>query len=143
MTDETYDNEPVDDSKGSLAKKGAVAGAAGLAALGASGSAAAQDGDEVLVFSSNYFPGADFEIIAELDRTTTDNVLVVDDEEVDEISDPTDWNGYVLRYDMNDSAGVTTFLFTEESLDEGDTGSLGEDTQMFSADLNLLSSDLD
>ncbi|WP_254768119.1 calcium-binding protein [Salinilacihabitans rarus] len=145
MTDETYDNGPSGDSRRSFMKKGALAASAVAFGAGATaGTAAAQDDGDVLAFSYDYFPGADFEVLAVMEQSTTNSVLRVDDEEVDEIDDPSDWDGHVIRYDMGgDTAGVTTFLFSEDGLSEGDSGTLGEDARMFSDDLNLLEVSLD
>uniref|UniRef100_A0A7D5GNQ9 Uncharacterized protein n=1 Tax=Natrinema halophilum TaxID=1699371 RepID=A0A7D5GNQ9_9EURY len=100
----------------------------------------------MLVFSYDYFPGGSFEVISELQQNTVVDMLVVGGETVDEISQPDEWSGYVIRYDMenDEAAGVTTFLFTRsEDLSVDDSESLGEDAQMFSPALNLLAADLD
>ncbi|WP_254768118.1 calcium-binding protein [Salinilacihabitans rarus] len=126
---------------------GAAGGlAAGALATGTAAARTRQDTEgRVLVFSGNYFPSADFEVIGELQVSAAIDILRVDGEEVSEISDPTDWTTYIIRYDMNgeDVAGVTTFLFSEDvDLDEGDTATLSSDSSMYSPDLNLLETEL-
>ncbi len=149
MTDENYETEHGSDgeSRHSLAKKGTLA-ASGLA-LGAAASSTASaqddDDDEALVFAYDYIPDEDFDVLASLDQGTTVSALEVDGEMVDEISQPDDYNGYVIRYDTgNDSAGITTFLFLrDQTLDTDDSEGFESDATMFSPDLNLLSVSLD
>lgn len=149
MTDENHESEHETTGQ-SLMRKGTVATAtAGTAAIGAAATATAQDDDDddALVFAYDYFPGESFEVISTLEQTTTVDVLRVDDETVPEISQPDDWSGYVIRYDRGgdgDSAGITTFLFTRsDDLSEDDSAEIGEDAQIYSTQLNLLSADLD
>ncbi len=147
MTDENYETEHdrSGDSRRSFMKKGALAtGALVLGAGASSSTVSAQDGEQVLVFSYDYLPNQDFEVLASLEQSTTVSALEVDGEMVDEISQPDDYDGYVIRYDMGeDTAGITTFLFSEDAdLSEGDTDTLSADASVFSSDLNLLSASL-
>ncbi|WP_198668094.1 twin-arginine translocation signal domain-containing protein, partial [Saliphagus sp. LR7] len=138
------DEISTDDSRRSFMKKGALA--AGALAIGAGASAsgvAAQEDGNALVFSYDYHPGQSFDVVAQLEQSTTVNVLQVDDETVSEISQPDDYTGHVIRYNLDGSAGITAFLFSQDvSLSSGDSGTLGEDASMFSPELNLLSTDL-
>ncbi|WP_114576310.1 hypothetical protein [Saliphagus sp. LR7] len=105
---------------------------------------ALQEDGNVLVFAYDYHPGQSFEVVAQLEQATTVNCLQDDDETVSEISQPDDYSGYVIRYDIGDGSGITAFLFSrDENLSADDTGSLGEDASMFSPTLNLLSTTLD
>lgn len=128
-------------------KKGALAATA--VALGATatgtGTVGAQQEGQALVFSYDFHPGQDFEVVAPLEASTTVNVLQLDEETVPEISQPDNYNGHVIRYDMGgEGAGVTTFLFSQDvSLSSDDSGSFGEDATMFSSQLNLLSVDIE
>ncbi|SEH17689.1 hypothetical protein SAMN04487967_3340 [Natronorubrum sediminis] len=122
--------------------------ATGALALGTAGfgtaTVGAQESDRVAVFANNYYPGADFSVIAVLETSTTVNILQDDDETVDEISQPDEWGGHIIRYDIGEEAGITTFLFADgQQLSAGDTGTISEDASMLSPDLNLLSTSLD
>ncbi|UHQ96148.1 calcium-binding protein [Natrinema halophilum] len=130
-------------SRRSLATKGALAGSA--VTLGAAGSATAQEDEEVLVYSYSYWPDTNFEVLSRLQQSTTVDLLEVDGEMVDVISQPDNWNGHVIRYDRGtETAGLTTFLFLRDgTFDEGDTETLSEAASMFSSRLNLLSTSLD
>ena len=134
-------------SRRSFMKKSALVAGTLLvgAGAGASSASAQEEGEEVLAFAYNFFPAADFDVIARLEQSTTVDVLQVGDETVPEISQPDEWNGHVVRYDMGmgDTAGITTFLFLRGvSLDAGDSARLADDAQMFSSDLNLLNSSI-
>ncbi|WP_255168061.1 hypothetical protein [Natrononativus amylolyticus] len=104
-----------------------------------------QDDGRGLVFSYDFHPGQDFDVVAQLEASTTVNVLQLEDETVPEISQPDDYTGHVIRYDTDgENAGVTTFLFSQDvSLSSDDSGSFGEDATMFSSQLNLLSVDIE
>ncbi len=148
MTDDVHEFEHgrEGESRRSLAKKGTLAaGGLALGAAASSTAAAQDDDDDALVFAYDYIPGQDFEVLSQLDQGTTVQVLQVDDEEVDEIGSPDEYNGYAIRYDSNDdTAGVTTFVFLrDETLDTGDSETFEGDATMFSSDLNLLSVSLE
>ncbi|QLG47565.1 calcium-binding protein [Natrinema halophilum] len=121
-------------------KKGAAtASAVALGTAATAGTATAQETVAALVFSYDYFPGSDFTVVSPLQQSTTVDVLQVDGETVDEITQPDEYDGHVIRYDDGgENAGVTTFLFTQDGLSSGDSGTMGQDAQMFSSDLNLL-----
>ncbi|RBI64634.1 hypothetical protein DMJ13_00965 [halophilic archaeon] len=127
-------------------KKGALAsGAAALGLAGSSGSAAAQQGrTQVLVFTYDYYPNVTFRVTQGLQASTTVNVLRrPGGGTVPEISQPDDYNGYVINYRLGaqgeQSAGITTLLFTRETLQTDARYRLAGDAQVFSSDLNLLS----
>lgn len=124
--------------------KGALATGALTLGTGAFGTATvgAQE-DQVAVFASDLYPGADFDVLAQLQASTTVDVLQLDDETVPEISQPDEWSGHIIRYDIGQESGITTFLFTRGGgLSSGDSGTLGEDASVLSPDLNLMSSSL-
>ncbi|GAB3664304.1 hypothetical protein GCM10028856_03120 [Halopiger thermotolerans] len=119
--------------------KGALA--TGALTLGTFGTAtvSAQDG-QIAVFARHLYPGANFEVLAQLQSGTTVDILSVDDETVPEISQPDEWTGHVIRYDIGQESGITSFLFTRgTSLSAGDTGTIGEDASVLSSELNLMS----
>lgn len=141
-------NDDSGESRRSVLKKGALASSAlALGASASAGTAAAQD-DQALVFSYDFHPGQSFDVIAKLQQSTTVRVLrTAEEETVSEISQPDDWSGYVIRYDMGtdgDTAGTTTFVFMrEDALSSDDTETFDEDASMFSPELNLLSTSID
>ena len=101
--------------------------------------------DRALVFSYDYYPGTEFDVISQLETGTTVRILqTVDEETVPEISQPDDYTGHVVRYQVGPGAGITSFLFLrDEALSAGDSGTMGEVASMFSPDLNLLQTSWD
>lgn len=126
--------------------KGALATGALTLGTGAFGTATvgAQQ-EQVAVFANNYYPGANFDVIDQLQTGTTVDILQVDDETVSEISQPDEWIGHLIRYEVGAAeSGITTFLFLRgQSLSADDSGTIGEDAAMLSSQLNLLSTSLD
>jgi hypothetical protein len=111
-------------------------GAFGTAAVGAQQAQAA-------VFADSYYPGANFDVVAPLEQGTTVDILQVDDEPVAEISQPDEWAGHIVRYDIGRGAGITTFLFVRgQSLSSGDSGTIGPAASVLSSELNLLETTL-
>lgn len=145
MTDEPRDF--TDDSRRSLAKRGTIA--AGAVALGAgatAGTAGAQEDEEVVVFGNDYLSGVDFDVVSELEAQTVSNVLESGTEGGDGtvFEDPEDWDGYVIRYELDDGSGILGLLFTEElDLSAGDSETMSEDASFRNAALNLVEADLD
>jgi len=138
----------------SFLKAGALASTA--LALGGSGVASATDGvavrqdavaqqaQEGLVFAYDYWPLTPFVVINQLQTSTTVDILNgIDDEGIPEISQPDDFNGYVVNYRMTeDGPGMYTLVFTEGTLQSDGQYQFEEDASMFSTDLNLLESTL-
>lgn len=135
------------ESRRSVLKKGALASGALALGTGAGAGGAAAQGERVLVFSSNFYPGESFDVMARLSQTATVRVLqTVDEDTVPEIDSPDEYSGHAIRYDNGggDAEGVTTFLFTREhDLDEGDSETMDDSASMFSPQLNLLRTSLD
>lgn len=140
MNEET----PTDGSRRSFMKKGALAaGALALGAGASSQSVAAQEDGNALVFAYDFHPGQSFDVVAQMEQSTTVNVLQVDEETVSQISQPDNYTGHIIRYDLEGGAGITAFLFSQDvSLSAGDSGTLGEDASMFSPELNLLTTNI-
>lgn len=127
-----------------MAKSALATGALtlGTATIG-TGVAGAQQ-EQTAIFADNYYPGATFTVVAPLQTSTTVEVLQVGDETVPEISQPDEWGGHIIRYDIGADSGITTFLFIRgQRLNAGDTGTIGEDASVLSSDLNLLNTSLD
>lgn len=96
--------------------------------------------ERVLVFSYDYYPGINFDVVSQLETGTTVSILqTVDEETVPEISQPDEYTGHIIRYDIGGSVGITAFLFSRDvSLDAGDSGTLSDMGSMFSPTLNLM-----
>ncbi|SEW26904.1 hypothetical protein SAMN05216285_3625 [Natrinema salifodinae] len=125
--------------------KGALAAGALTLGTGAFGTATvgAQD-DQVAVFANNFYPQASFDVLAQLETSTTVEILQVDGETVSEISQPDEWAGHIIRYDIGQESGITSFLFVRgQSLSTDDSGTIGEDASVLNSDLNLLSASID
>ncbi|WP_226006336.1 hypothetical protein [Natrinema salinisoli] len=105
-----------------------------------------QDDGTVLVYTYNFEAGESFDVVSELETSTTVRALQTAEEEtVSEISQPDEYNGYVIRYQVDDGPqGPTVLMFSRDAtFDSGDTGTLGEDAQIFSTELNLIATPLD
>ncbi|WP_408957904.1 calcium-binding protein [Natrinema sp. 74] len=138
------ERETTGDSRRSFMAKGALATGALTLGTGAFGTATvgAQE-DQVAIFADSYYPGANFDVVAPLQTSTTVEVLQLDGETVEEISQPDEWNGHIIRYDIGQQSGITTFLFVRgASLSRGDSGTIGEDASVLSSQLNLLNTTL-
>ncbi|WP_222919287.1 hypothetical protein [Natrinema sp. SYSU A 869] len=105
-----------------------------------------QDGGDVILYTYHFEANESFDVVSELEADTTVRALVTADlETVPEISQPDEYNGYIIRYQVDDGPrGPTVFLFTrDETLETGDSATLGEEAQMFSSQLNLIETTLD
>ncbi|WP_226006335.1 calcium-binding protein [Natrinema salinisoli] len=132
------------DSRRSFMAKGALATGALTLGTGAFGTATvgAQE-NEVAVFASGFFPGAEFTVLDELQTSTTVEVLQLEGETVDEISQPDEWTGHIIRYEIGSESGITTFMFVRGgSLSAGDSGTIASDASVLSPDLNLINTSL-
>ena len=131
------------DSRRAFMTKGALAtGALAVGTLGTSTVSAQQN--QIAVFADSFYPGASFDVIAPLQTSTTVDILQADGETVPEISQPDEWSGHIIRYDIGAGAGITTFLFARgQGLSRGDSGTIGPDASVLSSELNLLSTTLD
>lgn len=106
-----------------------------------------QDSDgQVLLYTYSYEAGESFDVVSQLETQTTVRLLqTTEGETVSEISQPDEYNGYVIRYQVDDGPQAPTiFLFVRnQTFSEGDSGTLGEDASMFSSALNLISTSLE
>lgn len=145
MTDSNLDPETSterDSSRRSFMKKGALASGALALGLGASGSAAAQQQSRVLLFAYDYYPGASFNVVAPLQTSTTVDILDgPNDQGVPEISQPDEYNGYVINFTLGNRP-VHSFVFTRRNLQRDRSYRLSTDAQVFSTQLNLLEANI-
>ncbi|WP_225741221.1 twin-arginine translocation signal domain-containing protein [Halorussus halophilus] len=134
------DDTRAGDSRRSFLKTGALA--AGGLALGASSTdiGAAQNAQQALVYAYEYHPATNFRVEDELPAATTVRLLrLPGGNTVPEISQPDDYNGYVIRYEMgNPRAAISTFLFTRRNLQRDQRYRLSASAQVFSSELNVL-----
>ncbi|WP_440008620.1 twin-arginine translocation signal domain-containing protein [Halomicrococcus sp. SG-WS-1] len=141
-TSEQTTDEPTDESRRTFLKKGALA--TGAVALGVSGSntAAAQQQQDVLTYFDDYQPGQSFRAIAQLPQDITVTLLSLPNgNTVPEISQPDDYNAYVIRptTGQNDRAAGATYLFTRSSLNTDNQFRFGTSANVFSSQLSLVS----
>ncbi|WP_232423770.1 MULTISPECIES: twin-arginine translocation signal domain-containing protein [Haladaptatus] len=146
---EQQDAENVEsEERRSFMKKGALATGALALGLGSAGSASAQ-GRNVLVYTYDYHPQVEFRVVNSLEQATTVRLLQrPGGGNVPEISQPDDYDGYIIRYLLGGGGGdgrgqITTFVFGRNlSLSQGDTRQFSGDASIFSSTLNLLSTSL-
>ncbi|WP_245852899.1 calcium-binding protein [Natrinema ejinorense] len=120
-------------------KKGALATAGLALGAGATGTAAAQEDGTVLVYSDDYMPGVDFEVVSALNTSTKEDLLEASGSADDVFDDPDDWEAYVISYDLGVDAPTWGFLFTEDlSLSSGDSGTMGEDGEFRESPIGLV-----
>ncbi|MFB9804162.1 twin-arginine translocation signal domain-containing protein [Haladaptatus pallidirubidus] len=140
-----HDTENVESTeRRSFMKKGALATGALALGLGSAGTSAAQD-SEVLVYTYDYHPNVQFRVENTLDQSTVIQLLQLPGGgDVPEISQPDDYSGWVIRYNLgNGNASITTVLFSRDaSLSTDDQRRLSGDATIFSSELNLLSTSL-
>ena len=150
MSEETTKDEHNIESneRRSFMKKGALATGALALGLGSAGTAAAQS-TNVLVYTYDYHPNVQFRVVNTLEAATTVRLLErPGGGNVPEISQPDNYNGYIIRYLLGGGGGgqgsITTFMFKQggQSLSQGDTRSFSENGSIFSSELNLLSTSL-
>ena len=139
-------NQP-DDSSGSLAKRGTLAATAlALGASATAGTAAAQDDedeDAVVVFEDDYRPGADFDVVSELEPETKEDVLADSGATDNVFDDPDDWDAYIINYDLDTDAPTWALLFTEDiALEAGDSETMGEDGTFRNSRLDIIDVEL-
>ncbi|WP_227379981.1 twin-arginine translocation signal domain-containing protein [Haladaptatus halobius] len=146
-TDTEEPADTLDNPRRSFMKKGALATGALALGLGSAGSAAAQ-GQNVLVYTYDYHPGVQFRVQNALEQSTTVRLLArPGGGNVPEISQPDDYNAYIIRYLLGGGDGgqgqITTFVFGRDlTLSQGDTRRFSGDASVFSSALNLLSTSL-
>ena len=121
--------------------------AAGGLALGATAAegAAAQSESMALVYAYEFHPVTNFRVVDTIRASSTVRLLrLADGSRVSEISQPDDYNGYIIRYELGDPrSAVTTFLFTRATLQRGQAYRMSGIAQLFSTDLNLIGARID
>ena len=86
-----------------------------------------------------FYPETDFEVVSRLEAGTTVDMLWTEEETVAELSRPDEWTGHVIRYNTGGDGGIMTLLYTRnQRLRAGDSGTIGTDASVLSADLGLL-----
>ena len=148
MTEQTSQEPPEIDSddRRSFLKKGALATGALALGLGSAGSASAQN-RSVLVYTYDYHPNVDFRVVNSLEKATTVRLLErPGGGNVPEISQPDNYNAYIIRYLLGGGGSggqgqITTFIFLNGggALSQGSTHRFSGGASIFSSELNLLS----
>ncbi len=146
---EQQDAENVEsEERRSFMKKGALATGALALGLGSAGMASAQN-RSVLVYTYDYHPNVEFRVVNALEKATTVRLLEKPGGgNVPEISQPDNYNGYIIRYLLGGGGGgqgqITTFMFLSGggSISQGSTHRFSGNASVFSSRLNLLSTSL-
>ena len=148
MTEQTP-QEPTEtdsDDRRSFLKKGALATGALALGLGSAGSASAQSRN-VLVYTYDYHPNVEFRVTHSLEKATTVRLLErPGGGTVPEISQPDNYNGYIIRYLLGGGSGqgqISSFIFLQGgALSQGTTHRFSGNASIFSSELNLLSTSI-
>ncbi|WP_266079132.1 hypothetical protein [Haladaptatus caseinilyticus] len=90
-----------------------------------------------LLFARDYYPNVPFRILGSLPAMITVKILDEPPDGVQVISQPDDYNGFVISYGFHETP-VYTFIFTRRFLLTGGRFRLGGDPTYFSTNLNLL-----
>ena len=104
-------------------------------------------GRNVLVYTYDYHPNVEFRVTHSLEKATTVRLLErPGGGTVPEISQPDDYNGYIIRYLLGGGSGqgqISTFIFLQGgTLSQGSTHQFSGDASVFSSELNLLSTSI-
>jgi hypothetical protein len=149
MTESDTQEHVESEDRRSFMKKGALATGALALGLGSAGTASAQNRN-VLVYTYDYHPNVQFRVVNTLEKATTVRLLErPGGGTVPEISQPDNYNGYIIRYLLGGGGGgqgqITTFMFRQggQALSRGDTRRFSGDASVFSSRLNLLSTTLE
>jgi len=146
MTESETKEHVESEDRRSFMKKGALATGALALGLGSAGMASAQSRN-VLVYTYDYHPNVEFRVVNSLEKATTVRLLEKPGGgNVPEISQPDNYNGFIIRYLLGggNSGGqgqITTFMFVNGggSFSQGSTHRFSGDASVFSSTLNLLS----
>jgi|SRR6056297_1506970 len=98
------------------------------------------DNEMAIVFAYDYLPGVSLNVTSVLQQSTTVNILNgPDDEGISEIDNPSDYNGYVISYDL-DGNSTYAYMFSTSTFEQDDSleFSEDEDASYFSTALNLV-----
>ncbi|GAB7019815.1 calcium-binding protein [Halostagnicola bangensis] len=122
-------------------KKGALTATALAVGAGASaGTATAQEEEgEVVISGQDYYPNADFEVLAEFESGTRDEIMESENFE-GEFDNVGDWDAYAVNFDIG-TGGVLGYFFVDEDdadISAGDTGSMTGSASFRNAETNLL-----
>ncbi|WP_458188433.1 hypothetical protein [Haladaptatus sp. NG-WS-4] len=123
-------------------KKGALGASALALGLGSAGTVAAQESATVLVYTYAYHPNVPFRITNALEQSTVVRLLQrPGGGDVPEITQPDDYRGWVIRYDLGGrDAAITAMMFSRDAtFSRGDRRRFSGDANVFSSELNLLS----
>ncbi len=145
MTESETKEHVESEDRRSFMKKGALATGALALGLGSAGSASAQSRN-VLVYTYDYHPNVEFRVVNTLEKATTVRLLErPGGGTVPEISQPDNYNGFIIRYVLGGGGSsqgqITTFMFVNgsASFGQGTTHRFSGDASIFSSTLNLLS----
>ena len=129
-----------DQTRRSFLKTSLLAGGGLALAAAGTDTGAAQSTTNALVYSYEFHPASTVRIEDRLlARTTVGLLKLPNGRTVPEITQPDDYNGYVVRYLLgNPRSSITTFLFSRNDLRVGERYRLSGTAQLFSTELNVV-----
>ncbi|WP_231185912.1 hypothetical protein [Haladaptatus sp. DYF46] len=98
---------------------------------------AAQPSGTVLVFTRDFYPNVPFRIVSQLPASITVTILDEPPDDVQVISQPDEYNGYVITYEVYGTP-IFVFLFSRRYLPVGTRFRFSDDATYFSANLDLI-----
>jgi hypothetical protein len=126
-------------SRREFVKRAALAGSAVALGLSGAGTAAAQQRDDVLVYTDDYRPGTQFRVVSQIPANITVQLLRrPGGGTVPEISQPDDYNGHAIQYQSGGNVTGATYVFTQGTLQRGVRYRFSPDANVFSSRLSLL-----
>ncbi|RQG96631.1 twin-arginine translocation signal domain-containing protein [Natrarchaeobius chitinivorans] len=137
------------DSRRTFMKKGGLAAAALTVGTGATVTiATAVNGVVAVLHGSDYYPGADFDILTQFGTRTRNNFLQQYDEDEAEFDDPGDWEVFVIRIDIGEGEGELGHLLIDTDDDDpdveaGDSGSMDDIASFRNPERNLIETEVD
>lgn len=122
------ENKVNSDARHPVVKKGTLATAGiALGAAATAGTGVAQDDEEVIVLEADYRPDVDFDVVAELETRTVEDVIADSGAADDVFDDVDDWDAFIVDFDLGVDVPSWGILFTEDvDLSAGDSETLGE-----------------
>jgi len=120
---------------------GAIGGLGASSVVSAQQDGGGQQGETALAFAYDFYPGVEFMVDASLQESVTVDILNgPDDDGIPEIDNPSDYNGYVIHYDVGDTP-TYSFAFSTGQLQTDSMYMFSQDqASYFSTDLNLIES---
>ena len=146
MRDDTQ--ESTGDSRRTFIKKGALTATALTVSTGALATVATADSELATVHGTDYYPGADFDILTQFGTRSRNNYLEQFDEDEEVFSDHDDWEVYAIRIDIGEAEGELGHMLIRPDNDDpdvepGDSGTIDEIGSYRDPERNLIETEVD